>query len=247
MDALSFFEKRCCLYNGLGAGMEIIMDFCELEKNIQYKFKNIHLLKTAMCHSSYANEHRLGHFGCNERLEFLGDSLLGMITAEYLYRINPPFTEGDMTKMRAAYVCEGALCNYAREISLGSFLLLGRGEDMTGGRERDSLLADAFEALLAAMFLDSDIRQVKKFLLPFLERHSVSDSGIDYKTALQEKIQQSPNDEICYTLCAQSGPDHDKRFSVSVSLNGRIIGQGEGRSKKEAEQMAAKQALSADE
>lgn len=219
------------------------MNFTEFEEIIGYTFHDKGRLKNALCHSSYANEHRLGHFGCNERLEFLGDALLGMITAEYLYTRFPHKTEGELTKMRASYVCESALCNYAVEISLGKFLLLGKGEEMGGGRSRPSILADAFEALLAAMFLDSDLEHVKSFLLPFIARHDVTDSGIDYKTELQEYIQRKPSDEIRYVLLEEKGPDHEKTFTVSVLLNESKLGQGDGRSKKEAEQMAAKQAL----
>lgn len=219
------------------------MDFSPFEKIIGYKFNNIAYLKNALCHSSYANEHHLGHMGCNERLEFLGDAVLGVITAEMLYQKFPDKPEGELTKIRAAYVCESALCNYARELHFGDYLLLGRGEDISGGRSRPSILADAFEAVLAAMYLDSDMEQVKKFLLPIIARHDVTDSGIDYKTALQEFVQRKPGEEISYVLTGESGPDHDKLFTVSVSLNDKELGSGSGHTKKEAEQMAAKQAL----
>lgn len=216
--------------------------FTELEQKIGYTFHNKELLKNAMCHSSYANEHRLGHIGCNERLEFLGDAVLGVISAQFLFEKFPNRPEGELTKMRAAFVCESALCNYAKEIGLGSALLLGKGEELSGGRERPSILADAFEALLAAMYLDSNMEQVRSFLLPIIERHDVTDSGIDYKTVLQELVQQKPGDEITYRLIGESGPDHNKIFSVSLSLNGNEIGKGDGKSKKEAEQNAAKTA-----
>lgn len=221
------------------------MMFTELEQTIGYTFKNKELLKNAMCHSSYANEHRLGHIGCNERLEFLGDAVLGLLSAQYLFTEFSARPEGELTKMRAAFVCEGALCNYAREINLGKFLLLGRGEDLSGGRTRPSILADAFEALLAAMYLDSNIEQVRSFLLPIIARHDVTDSGIDYKTALQELVQQHQGAELCYSPAGESGPDHNKTFMVSLTLNGEQIGHGSGRSKKEAEQNAAKSAFDA--
>lgn len=221
------------------------MSFKELEKRIGYHFTNQAHLQKAMCHASYANEHRLGHFGCNERLEFLGDSILGFIVAQYLYETYPHKPEGELTKIRAAHVCESALCGYAKEIGLGDALLLGKGEEKGGGRERASTLADAFEALLAAMYLDSDLAQVKKFLLPIISRHNLDDETADYKTVLQEYVQQMPGASISYQQFAESGPDHDKVFSAVVYINDEPIGKGQGKSKKEAEQAAAKNALSA--
>ena len=219
------------------------MSFKELEKRIGYHFTNQAHLQKAMCHASYANEHRLGHFGCNERLEFLGDSILGFIVAQYLYETYPHKPEGELTKIRAAHVCESALCGYAKEIGLGEALLLGKGEEKGGGRERASTLADAFEALLAAMYLDSDLEQVKKFLLPIISRHNLDDETADYKTVLQEYVQQMPGATISYQQFAESGPDHDKVFSAVVYINEEPIGKGQGKSKKEAEQSAAKNAL----
>lgn len=221
------------------------MSFKELEKRIGYHFTNQAHLQKAMCHASYANEHRLGHFGCNERLEFLGDSILGFIVAQYLYETYPHKPEGELTKIRAAHVCESALCGYAKEIGLGEALLLGKGEEKGGGRERASTLADAFEALLAAMYLDSDLEQVKKFLLPIISRHNLDDETADYKTVLQEYVQQMPGATISYQQFAESGPDHDKVFSAVVYINDEPIGKGQGKSKKEAEQSAAKNALNA--
>lgn len=221
------------------------MSFKELEKRIGYHFTNQAHLQKAMCHASYANEHRLGHFGCNERLEFLGDSILGFIVAQYLYETYPHKPEGELTKIRAAHVCESALCGYAKEIGLGEALLLGKGEEKGGGRERASTLADAFEALLAAMYLDSDLEQVKKFLLPIISRHNLDDETADYKTVLQEYVQQMPGATISYQQFAESGPDHDKVFSAVVYINEEPIGKGQGKSKKEAEQSAAKNALTA--
>ena len=219
------------------------MSFKELEKRIGYHFTNQAHLQKAMCHASYANEHRLGHFGCNERLEFLGDSILGFIVAQYLYETYPHKPEGELTKIRAAHVCESALCGYAKEIGLGEALLLGKGEEKGGGRERASTLADAFEALLAAMYLDSDLEQVKKFLLPIISRHNLDDETADYKTVLQEYVQQMPGATTSYQQFAESGPDHDKVFSAVVYINEEPIGKGQGKSKKEAEQSAAKNAL----
>lgn len=218
------------------------MQFAEFEQRIGYTFQNRALFDNAMCHSSYANEHRLGHIGCNERLEFLGDSVLGFLTARYLYETFPNKPEGELTKMRAAHVCEGALCAYAEKIGLGEMLLLGRGEELGGGRTRPSILADAFEALLAAIYLDGGLAPVERFLLPLIREHLATDST-DFKTALQEYVQQKPGREISYRLLGSVGPDHEKVFSVAVLLNGREIGAGAGKSKKEAEQMAAKVAL----
>ncbi len=216
--------------------------FSKFEKRIGYTFKNKTYLKNALCHSSYANEHRLGHFGCNERLEFLGDSILGFLTARYLYENFPDKPEGELTKLRAAHVCETALFSYARQIELGEVLLLGRGEEMGGGRERPSVLSDAFEALLAAMYLDGGLGVVEEFLLPFIKEHLAEDS-VDHKTALQEFVQQTPGKEIRYVLKDSLGPDHEKKFFVSVLLNQNEIAEGQGKSKKEAEQMAAQNAL----
>lgn len=219
------------------------MNFTEFENRIGYTFQNKKYLERAMCHASFANEHRLGHFGCNERLEFLGDSILGFLTARYLYQNFPHKPEGQLTKMRAAQVCESALCQYAGEIGLGEVLLLGKGEEKCGGRERPSTLADAFEALLAAMYLDGGIEPVEKFLLPIIERHHLDDQTTDYKTMLQELIQQNAGDKLHYEQVSESGPDHEKVFSSVVYLNDRIVGKGSGKSKKEAEQSAARNAL----
>jgi len=214
-----------------------------LEKRIGYFFTNRAYLQKAMCHASYANEHRLGHFGCNERLEFLGDSILGFIVARYLYETYPHKPEGELTKIRAAHVCEGALCGYAREIGLGEALLLGKGEEKGGGRERPSTLADAFEALLAAMYLDSNMEQVESFLLPLIRCHALDDETVDFKTVLQEYVQQTPGITVSYEHVGESGPDHEKIFEAAVYVDGIEKGRGEGRSKKEAEQVAAKNAL----
>lgn len=216
----------------------------EAEKNIGYVFKDKGLLKTALTHSSYANE-KSGSVPYNERLEFLGDSVLGIITAEYLFTNHKDFPEGELTKVRAALVCEPALYNFAKSINLGDFLFLGKGELHTGGRERPSILADAFEAVIAAIYLDGGMENAKKFVLKFISAagREVIELNTDFKTRLQEVIQKNPEEHIEYVTVAEKGPDHDKRFVVEVRLNSNVIGRGEGKSKKQAEQKAAKQAL----
>ena len=217
-----------------------------LEKKLDYKFNNITLLKNALVHSSYANEMR-GDIRSNERLEFLGDSVLSIIVAEHIYNKYPNMPEGELTKLRASLVCEKSLCFFAREIGIGDYLLLGKGEDKNGGRERDSILADAFEAVLAAIYIDGGISAAKKHIfntvLRDLEHHGDDDSFKDYKTLLQEIIQRNPEESVSYILVDEQGPDHDKIFTVAVYLNSNEIGQGVGKSKKQAEQMAACQAL----
>ena len=210
------------------------------EQNIQYTFKDKSLLTLALTHSSYANESK-NHIEYNERLEFLGDAVLQLVTSEKLYKENPNMPEGKMSKTRAALVCEDALANYSRQIDLGRFMLLGRGEDNTGGRERPSILADAFEALIGAIFLDGGIAPAKKFVLRFLNDKNLHLQ--DYKTLLQEIIQQNPGERLSYIVVNEEGPDHDKSFTVEVHLNSNPIGHGEGKSKKQAEQQAAKEAL----
>ena len=210
------------------------------EQNIQYTFKDKSLLTLALTHSSYANESK-NHIEYNERLEFLGDAVLQLVTSEKLYKENPNMPEGKMSKTRAALVCEDALANYSKQIELGRFMFLGKGEDNTGGRERPSILADAFEALIGAIFLDGGIAPAKKFILRFLNDKNLHMH--DYKTLLQEIIQQNPEEQLEYELVEESGPDHDKHFVVEVHLNSNPIGRGGGRSKKEAEQQAAREAL----
>ena len=216
----------------------------DLETEIGYHFHNISLLQNALTHSSYANEGRHG-LESNERLEFLGDSVLGMVAANYLFR-RETGPEGELTKLRAAIVCEKALCSYARELRLGEHLLLGKGEKATGGAERPSILADAFEAVTAAMYLDGGVAPVEEFLTHFLEKEVSNQRRLhfkDYKTTLQEIIQQNPEERLEYVLTGESGPDHNKQFMVEVHLNSNVIGTGRGRSKKEAEQQAAREAL----
>ena len=216
-----------------------------LEQKLNYKFNNVKLLENALTHSSYANEIRNG-VTSNERLEFLGDSVLSIIVADYLFLHYKDIPEGELTKLRASLVCEKSLCRFSRQLGLGEFLKLGKGEDKGGGRERDSILADAFEALLAAIYLDGGIEPATKHVLRFitgeLENHS-KQTFKDYKTALQEIIQRNPEESVTYTLKSESGPDHNKIFEVEVHLNSNVIGVGKGKNKKQAEQMAAKQAL----
>ncbi len=217
----------------------------ELEEAIGYRFHNISLLQNALTHSSYANERWHNGLLSNERLEFLGDSVLGMLVAEYLYRSFPNRPEGELTRMRADMVCEGTLAAAANRIGLGKHLLLGHGEEQGGGRSRDSILADAMESVIAACFLDGGLEAalevVRRFILvevPVTKLHNA-----DYKTQLQELVQQKKNQTLAYKLVGQSGPDHDKSFDVEVSLNGQVVGSGSGSSKKRAEQDAARAAI----
>lgn len=217
----------------------------DLEAAIGYRFQNITLLQNALTHSSYANERWHDSLMSNERLEFLGDSVLGMVVAEYLYTTFPDRPEGDLTRMRADMVCEQALAAVANRLDLGKHLLLGHGEEQSGGRNRASILADAVESVIAASFLDGGMEAAKaiisKFILcdvPVTRLHNA-----DYKTMLQELIQQKKNQALSYALTGESGPDHDKRFTVAVSLNGKQVGQGTGSSKKRAEQEAARAAV----
>ena len=217
----------------------------DLEAAIGYRFQNITLLQNALTHSSYANERWHNSLKSNERLEFLGDSILGMVVAEYLYKNFPDRPEGELTRMRADMVCEKALARVANQIGLGEHLLLGKGEELGGGRNRDSILADAVESVIAASFLDGGMAAARSFIEKFIlvEVPVRKMHNADYKTALQELIQQKKNQTLSYALVGESGPDHDKRFKVEVSLNGRVIGTGTGSSKKRAEQMAAQSAL----
>ena len=217
----------------------------DLEEAIGYRFHNISLLQNALTHSSFANERWHNSLLSNERLEFLGDSILGMLVAEYLYRNFPDRPEGELTRMRADMVCEKTLASVAARIHLGDHLMLGHGEEQGGGRSRDSILADAVESVIAACFLDGGIEAAQKFIRTFiLVEVPVSQMhNTDYKTKLQELVQQKKNQVLSYTLTGESGPDHDKHFTVSVSLNGGMVGQGEGRSKKRAEQEAARAAI----
>ena len=216
----------------------------ELEERIDYQFKNQNLFSQALTHSSYANENRFKGCQSNERLEFLGDSVLGMVTADYLFRAHPDLPEGDLTRTRAALVCEESLVEVARAWGLGEYLRLGKGENAGGGRRRPSIQADAVEAVLAAVYLDGGIGSARKIIQKYiLDRESEKARNRDYKTALQELVQRESGQVLQYRLTGSSGPDHAKLFTVEVDLNGTPVGSGQGRSKKEAEQMAAKKAL----
>ena len=216
----------------------------EFEELIGYRFRDKSILQTALTHASYANEHKCASY---ERLEFLGDSVLGFVTAEYLFSEFPNLPEGQLTKNRAALVCERSLCSFSKSLQVGSFLRLSHGERNSGGQERPSILADVFESTTAAIYRDSgDLEQAKKFILRFIAPAAKNQSikpFKDYKTTLQEIIQQNPEEQLEYVLIGESGPDHDKHFTVEVHLNSNVIGKGGGRSKKEAEQQAAREAL----
>ena len=211
-----------------------------LERVLGHRFENIRDLVTAVTHSSFANEQRR-ETEYNERLEFLGDSVLSIVVSEYLFSSPKHLPEGDLTRVRAALVCENSCYEFAKKIGLGQYLRLGRGEENSGGRTRVSLLADAFEAVLGALYLDGGLEVARSFLLPLVQAEQAMPE--DYKTRLQEIIQQNPEERLRYVVTGESGPDHNKRFIVEVRLNSNVIGKGEGHSKKAAEQQAAREAL----
>ncbi len=217
----------------------------ELEKKIGYSFKDKSLLRLALTHSSYANE--CGNPArCNERLEFLGDSVLSIIVSDYIFKNFRERPEGELTKLRASLVCEKSLCEFSKQMGVGKHMLLGKGEEQNGGRERSSILADAFEAILAALYLDAGLERAREHVLKFVTdelKHIDDEVFKDYKTTLQEIIQRNREEQLSYVLVSESGPDHNKSFTVEVRLNSNVIGKGTGKSKKRAEQMAAKQAL----
>ncbi len=217
----------------------------DLEEAIGYRFQNITLLQNALTHSSYANERWHDSLRSNERLEFLGDSILGMVVAEYLYRNFPDRLEGELTRMRADMVCETSLAKVATQVDLGRHLLLGHGEEQGGGRNRASILADAMESVIAASFLDGGMAAAEGIIRRFILTNVPSGrmQNQDYKTALQELVQQKKNQQLHYALVGENGPDHDKKFFVEVSLNGKVVGKGAGSSKKRAEQDAARAAI----
>lgn len=220
-----------------------------LENSIGHKFVNPEILHRALTHSSYANEQKARgiNIHSNERLEFLGDSVLSVVVSEYIFLSYPQMPEGELSRIRAGAVCERALCNYANDIELGSYLYLGRGEEMTNGRFRASILADAFEAVLAAMYLDGGIEPVKSFVLPYItaEIKRIFKSGHteDFKTMLQQIVQQEQGELLEYVLTDEIGPAHNRIFRIEARLNSNIIGRGEGRTKREAEQNAAREAI----
>ncbi len=217
----------------------------QFQEKIGYKFKDESLLFEALSHSSYANENKKTR-NSNERLEFLGDSVLSIVVSDHIFEHYKHLPEGELTKMRASLVCEKALFEFSKKIDLGSYIFLGKGEEMTGGRTRPSIVSDAFEAVIAAIYLDGGMEVVSKYILSFLPENITPDISVfhDYKTALQEVIQRNPEEKIEYHLKGESGPDHNKQFTVQVLLNSNVIGEGTGRSKKTAEQLAAKEALS---
>ena len=221
----------------------------DLEKKLNYVFHDRALLEEALNHSSYANEHRSAGLKSNERLEFLGDSVLGFVTAEFLFCQHPDAPEGDLTRIRAALVCEQSLYEVARRLDLGAYLKLGRGEEAGGGRERTSILADATEAVFAAVYLDGGIGAasalIHRLLLDAEKEEVLEERRRDYKTALQELVQRQADQVLSYHMVGEEGPDHDKTFLAEVRLNGAAIGTGSGHSKKEAEQAAARSALEA--
>ena len=219
----------------------------DLENALGYRFQNITLVQNALTHSSYANEHWHDSLRSNERLEFLGDSILGMVVAEYLYRTFPERPEGELTRMRADMVCERALAKVADRLDLGSHLLLGHGEEQGGGRTRASILADAVESIIAACFLDGGMEAARKIIETFILCNVPTGklTNADYKTAFQELVQRKKDQIITYRLVGESGPDHDKSFQVEVLLNGQVVGTGTGSSKKRAEQDAARTAMEA--
>ncbi len=224
-------------------------DISVLEHTIGYTFKNRKLCVVALTHSSYSNEMKTKNpdIVCNERMEFLGDSVLSIVTSEYIFEKYTDLPEGELTKIRASSVCENALFEYSKKIELGSFIYLGHGEEMSGSRTHKAILADAFEALLAAIYLDSGMAQVKEFLLPFISEHisALIKAGRreDFKSLLQQFIQKSPGELLEYIQTGEEGPPHNKKFYFEVRLNNNIIGRGEGKTKREAEQLAARQAL----
>ncbi len=219
-----------------------------LENEINYKFNNKNLLRVALTHSSYCNENRKrGFTESNERSEFLGDSILSIITAEFLYNRFPDADEGFLTRTRAALVCEDSLAVFSNQLDLGDYMLFGKGESAaSGGRHRKSTIADAFEAVIAAIYLDGGMENAKSFVLPFITSHleTVIKAGTeDYKSRLQRIVQQTPEEVLTYSLVGEDGPPHDRTFSYEVFLNSNLLGKGKGRSKREAEQAAAREAL----
>lgn len=224
--------------------MAIGKDIEDFQSLIGYQFSDTQRLKQALTHSSYANEHRMSKFQNNERLEFLGDAVLEIVTSDFLYRKYDDMLEGELTKFRASIVCEPTLANFSKEIKLGDYLLLGKGEDNSGGRFRASVLSDAVEALIGAIYLDGGIDEARIFIeATLLQNVEQRKLFVDSKTHLQELIQKSSDNAITYEVVAERGPDHSKLFEVTANHNSKIIGHGFGRSKKSAEQEAAFDAI----
>ena len=223
------------------------MNELDFQKIIQYEFQDVNLLKNALTHSSYINEGKPRETGNNERLEFLGDAILDAVISDYLYSRLEHMEEGELTKLRAVIVCERSLAACGAKLSIGSYLRLGKGEENSGGRKRGSILADATEAVIGAIFLDGGWDAVSKFVIrlfsDLIEDALCGKLHMDYKTEIQEKLQSHGETDISYVIEREEGPDHDKTFYANLVLRGSVIGSGSGRSKKEAEQQAAKQAL----
>lgn len=216
-----------------------------LEEKIGHKFKNRRFLQIALTHSSYANESN-GKFISYERLEFLGDSILSLVTSDYIFKNFPDYPEGDLTKLRASLVCEKQLCVFSKDLEIGKYMKLSKGEEHSGGRKRPSILADIFEAICAAIYLDAGLSKASAFILKFIVPalcHPMLPDIHDYKTDLQEIVQKNPEETIEYVLVKEAGPDHDKRFTFEAKINNNVVGCGTGKSKKEAEQHAAREAL----
>ena len=216
----------------------------DIQQRISHTFKDGELLERALTHKSYANENRVPYH--NERMEFLGDAVLSLVISEYLMKACPDSTEGDLSRLRAAVVSEPALAAVSREIGLGSYLLLGRGEDQTGGRNKDSLLADCLEALIASIYLDAGKDAAEAFVIRFFEsviKTCSAGGSLDYKTGLQELCQERLKQLPEYRTISETGPDHQKQFEIEVWIKGQLSGRGTGKSKKEAEQRAAREAL----
>ena len=219
-------------------------DLKKLQAVIGYSFNDTVILSHALTHSSYANEMRKGKLGSNERLEFLGDAVLELVSSEYFFQLYPSCPEGELTKMRAGYVCEAALYNCAEKIPLSKFVLLGKGEEQSGGRNRPSLISDAFEALIGAIYLDGELEAARAFIHKFVLEDSINESYFyDSKTILQEEIQKNCGSEPVYEIIDEEGPDHLKSFTVAVKIDNQIMGVGKAASKKHAAQKAAYEAL----
>lgn len=219
-------------------------DIKKFQEIIGYKYKDESLLIEALTHSSYANESKKD-IKNNERLEFLGDSVLSIVVSKHIFNDYKHLPEGELTRLRASLVCEKALFEFSKKIQLGKYILLGKGEELTGGRNRPSIVSDAFEAVIASIYLDGGFEPVEKYIMGFMPKDVIHNKPVfnDFKTVLQEVIQKNPEEKVEYILTSETGPDHDKCFVVEVRLNSNVIGKGKGRSKKESEQMAAKEAL----
>ena len=229
----------------MNVNKKAIYNISKFEDTINYKFEKKSYILEELTHSSYSNENK--NYKFNERLEFLGDSVLSIVISDYLFKKEKNLPEGELTKLRANIVCEESLSEVAGQIHLGEYLLLGKGEEATGGRDRISILADALEAIIAAIYLDGGLEEASKFIFRFMEE--IIENSIegkifrDYKTYLQEVLQSKGEQHIWYKLIEEKGPDHNKRFVMEVGINDKVLGVGEGKSKKDAEQVAAKSAL----